>query len=184
MLVEYTEPRIHTVRGNRIPDGNTTRQVEFEFHPGAENNVPDEDWEHLKEHSMGCRELLAQGFLKPVKIRTIKSLESSSKDGHVSDGVALADKFPEKKGKLQKVGVGGSNQEVGEPKEISSIDEVDVSKMTWTDAVDLIGKVYGEETLVRFEIQEKGRRGGPRKKVDTALKKQLEVMRTDPRGGN
>lgn len=177
-LVEYNEPRIHIVRGNKVKEGNTKRQVEFEFHPGAENNVPDEDWEHLKMHSMGCQELIAQGKLKPVMVRTLKQPESRSKDGHVSDGVALEDKFPERKGALKKVEV----EEPSEPQLVDNMKDVDISKMTWMDATGLIGKVYGEESLNQFQIQEKNRRGGPRKKVMTALEKQVGIMQTDPMG--
>lgn len=177
MLIEFTEPRIFVVRGNRI-DG---KQIEFEFHPGAENDVPDEDWEHLKKHSIGCRTYINQGKLKPVMVAYEKVPEATSKDGHASDEVALEDKFPDRPTKLRKIVV--PEEGPAEPKVVDSMAKVDLSKMTATDAIDLVEKVYGESNLVRFEKQEKGRRGGPRKKVLQALDKQLVIMRTDPRGG-
>ncbi len=190
-LVEYTEPRIHICRGSRI-DGH---QVEFEFRPGAENEVPDDVWENLKEHSGGCQTLLNQGKLKEVNIRYAKSATKPPSvggkdktkirgDGHASEqNLTVADKLPPRKGRLAKVDLDDDKPEKSRV-EVGSMKDVNIGKMTSYDAVELVEKVYNEDTLDQFEEQEAVRRGGPRKGVLTAIKKKIADMRTDPTKGS
>ena len=148
MLIEYTEPRIHILRGSR-EDG---RQIEFEFRPGAENEVPDDVWENLQEHSIGCRSLLNEGKLKGGQIRLAKSAPSSNKRGgdtHPSEKVGVAAKFPPRKGQMQKVDVG--DHDPAPPATVGTMADVDIGKMTSYDAVSLTEKVYKEGTLEQFE---------------------------------
>ena len=168
MLIEYTEPRIHIVRGSK--------GVEFEFRPGAENEVPNDIWEDLQEHSQGTRTLLAKGLLRPVTMRLTKSAASGAdKEGHVSDNVPESDKFPARKGGKPKP----VKEEVGAPKQVDSIADIDIGGMTSFDAIGFIEKIFSEETLEKFQVDEDKRRGGPRKTVKTALDSQLTMMQTD-----
>jgi hypothetical protein len=175
-LIEYTEPRIHILRGNRA----NGMQVEFEFRPGALNEVPNDVWEHLKQFSVGCKQLLLEGKLKPVVVRTAIPASLKQVDGHVSDGVSDSDKYPPKKGKPTPVVSGKPPpEEAGEPAVVESVKDLDISTMTSIDAIALIDKVYDEATLKRFAGQENKRRGGPRVTVVKTLTKQTEVMKTD-----
>lgn len=168
-LIEYTEPRIHVCRGSY--------GVEFEFHPGAENEVPTEVWENLKKHSGGCKTLIDQNKLKVVTIRSAVVPGATKKDGHSSDSVSELDKMPDKRvaGKPKAIG-----EEAGPPKEIESLSELDVGTMTSFDAIGLVERIYTESLLERFRGQEEKRRGGPRKTVIAALDGQLAIMRTEP----
>lgn len=179
MLIEYTEPRIHVLRGLRV-DGH---QVEYEFRPGVENEVPEDVWEHLKKHSGGCKALLRQGKLREVDIRYAKpagirrSITEGGSDGHASDSTPESKKLPAKRGgKLLPLDEEHSEEEV----KVNTVDDVDVTKMTSFDAIDFIGKVFKVETLTRFQKLESKRRGGQRKTVLAAIEKQMEVMNTDP----
>ncbi len=68
--------------------------------------------------------------------------------------------------------------------EVGSMKDVNIGKMTSYDAVELVEKVYNEDTLDQFEDQEDTRRGGARKSVLAAIKKKIADMRTDPTKGS
>lgn len=172
-LIEYTQPKIHILRGSRV----NSRQIEFEFRPGAENEVPQDVWDNLKEHSGGCKALLKRGLLKEVYIKREASTNSKPVE-HVSDNVSLSDKFPAKKQDGRLVKMAAEEEKSGEPEMVQTMKEVDISNMTAWDATEFIEKVYTEETLVRFTKQENSRKV-PRKTVVKALENQLSVMRTD-----
>ena len=158
-LIEYTQPKIHILRGSRV----NSRQIEFEFRPGAENELPQDVWDNLKEHSGGCKALLKRGLLKEVYIKreastNSKPLGSASEDkAHVSDDVSLTDKFPAKKQDGKLVKMAAEEEKSGEPEMVQTMKEVDISNMTAWDATEFIEKVYTEETLVRFTKQENSR---------------------------
>ncbi len=168
MLIEYTEPRIHIVRG--------TKGVEFEFRPGAENEVPNDVWENLQEHSQGTQTLLAKNLLRPVTVRVTKAAAGGDKEEHVSDGVSVGAKMPPKRGG-KPVPV---KEEVGKPKTVESIADIDIGVMTSFDAIALIEKIFSEKTLEKFQVQEDKRRGSARKTVKAALDAQVTMMQTDP----
>ena len=168
-LIEYTEPRIHIVRGSK--------GVEFEFRPGAENEVPEDVWEDLKEHSQGTKTLLARSLLRVVTISTVKSAAKGRiNEDHVSDDVPISDKFPKRRaGKPKPV----KDEPTEAPKQIETIADINIAAMTAFDAVDFIGKIFSEKTLERFRSEEEKHRRGPRRQVMAALDAQLAVMRTD-----
>ena len=186
-LIEYTEPRIHICRGSRV-DGV---QMEFEFRPGAENEVPPDIWDNLKEFSSGCKALIRSGKLRELRIRTVKRIATSKiKDGHASASVPLADKFPPRRtdGKLSHA-VEEPEPNPEEMEDVESMGEVNVAAMTFWEAIDLVGKVYTEATLLRFKDQESdhskwGIKGNTRVTVIRAIDEQLAVVRTDPTKGS
>lgn len=169
MLIEYTEPRIHIVRGSR--------GVEFEFRPGAENEVPNDVWENLQEHSQGTQTLLAKGLLRPVTVRTTKAASGNLNPEHASDNVPVSGKFPARKGGKP---VPVQKEAVGAPKQVDSIADINIGTMTSFDAIAFTEKIFSEKTLEKFRVDEDKRRGGPRKTVITALEAQLTMMQTDP----
>ncbi len=68
---------------------------------------------------------------------------------------------------------------VGAPKQVESIADIDIGAMTSFDAIGFIEKIFKEETIIKFQVDENKRRGGPRKTVVTALDAQLTMMQTD-----
>ena len=122
----------------------------FKFLPGA-NEVRAKIWEQLQENG-SVQNFMSQGKIVPVMVRAPKADSNGP-------------------GKLQKVG-----DESVKEKSLDSLKEADIAAMDAWAAVSLVEGVIDLGHLRRFNEQEESRKGGGRKTVLEALRKQIEAM--------